>query len=177
MLMAGSKAGRRKKPGPRYPGGKLVGDEPPAALYWQRARAAAIKQLGDTRFADEVGRLALANKLTHQEMAAVSEIRSIVADWHRVEGLRAAPASPSFEAGRGRSLSADNGKAYSRARRRWERLQNCYPNAVARSVIERLCDGEAIAPPTTLEQVKWLLRRVCIEFNLNESPGSTRGVH
>jgi hypothetical protein len=102
MLMAGSKAGRPKKSGPRFPSGDLIRTEDlPATLAWQRIREHTFKDARQSALGTFAGRMYLDGKFTTDEWSALNEIGSLYAAFHRFEGLTAHPHSPGFEAGRG----------------------------------------------------------------------------
>lgn len=177
--MAGSKAGRRKKSGPRYPSGKLVpGEELPAGLLWQRIRERAVTDAGDARMGSQIGLLSLKGALTNVQVAAAIEVRDICAQWHRFEEQRPHTASPSWEFGlRGASLAGtaeDYARKRAKAKKRWERLQDCYPNSAARAVIEDLCVHDLHISPVVLPDVARLLSLIAVRFNLDKSGGAMR---
>jgi hypothetical protein len=94
--------GRKRKPGERYPAGKLKRQLPDIApAYVKRYRDNALKLTADVRFATQLGNLNFQGILTNTQTATAFRINEIYQRWHHVKHLRVTPKSPNYEQGFG----------------------------------------------------------------------------
>lgn len=99
--------GRPRKPGERYPGGKLRSPEttmgkPIDSALWERIKRDAIARASDPRAGNEVGRLNLHKHLTNPQAVAAMKVAEIYGAFERLEGISRSCRSASYETGRGR---------------------------------------------------------------------------
>jgi hypothetical protein len=94
--------GRKRKPGARYPSGKLKpatkpSTDPISGAEWQRIRQFGRKLGGDPRLASELSRLNLFGELTILQTTAGQRVGEIYGRYEGLAGLRRSVRSPSYE--------------------------------------------------------------------------------
>lgn len=105
--------GRPRKPGERYPSGKLRPApkptfEPISGAEWQRIRTAGKKLGADPRLSSELSRLNLFGELTIVQTTAGHRVGEIYGRFERAHGRRRSVRSPSYERAFGADSSADD---------------------------------------------------------------------
>lgn len=101
-------AGRKRKPGARYPNGDLKPQgEPIVPAVWTRIRTEAAKLADDRRLSSEVGRLSFHREITDLQAATAFRIGEIYNNFARAKQLSRSARSPNYERGFGRSEDDD----------------------------------------------------------------------
>lgn len=101
-------AGRKRKPGARYPNGDLKPQgEPIVPAVWGRMRSEAAKTFDNPRLVSEVGRLSFHREITDQQAATAFRISEIYSNFERAREMHRSARSPNYERGFGRSGDSD----------------------------------------------------------------------
>lgn len=182
-----SRAGRPKQPGDRYPSGrrKDVGDIV-APTLWRRIKDHAVALGLDLRMASEIGRLSLQQRLTDAECAVAEHVAAAYARCDRLTGKpRRSAVSPSYVRGYGGDPQlaeerldpaerSEHERRVRRAVRRFERIQDCFPNAGARELVERICVEDRPIPEQHIPELKILLNRIGAKLGITAAAGIPR---
>lgn len=124
----------------------------PDSVY-QRARRTGYNQLAG----DPFGRLAIAGHFPEYQLATVTKMREIYAEWCKHAELKPNAVSPSFEVSSGRSpVTETDSEAAVLAKRAFDRLKDelaRFPPGL-RTALWRLCIEEKVAPENSLPYIK-----------------------
>jgi hypothetical protein len=167
----GSKGGRSRKPGARYPSGhhRPPGQESGSPTEWARIRAEVAKAAKDTRLASEAGRLNFHGEITNAETATAFKIGEVYHRYHRLKQLRESAKSANFEGGMGSADLAEermtfdqleeHERAIRSAEEAWKKIDDRLadvPRALRQAVLD-VCVYDQPTNPMLYPDLRWFL--------------------
>lgn len=180
-----NRAGRPRKTGERYPGGKLKPreEDPRFLVMAKRMAEHTIGTLTDARMGAVIGRMRLKRLLTDAEFAAGMKYAEIVGRYERLTGMpERSAASPSYQRGYGSFAGSANmtvseaERRVKRARKEYLRLQNkLHPSM--RDLVERACCDDREIAESQVDAFKVFLNALAHRFRFLRGKMPTQTWH